>query len=196
VEDLLNLDKLYDILETSVSIKINKILDARKKSTASQKDFTNSIFALDIVKAALEHIKFTCYSLFRRKISKVGRVNCQNLKFQFETICALYGLNYLAMDHHDLYNIGYFSKGTNMTENIQEAIKILLLRLRPQAISLVESFPIADEIVCSAVGNSYGDIYEKHLECAMNSRLNKTKQGDAIPDGYLELMTPILKAKL
>lgn len=48
----------------------------------------------------------------------------------------------------------------------------------------------------SAIGNSYGDIYEKHLECAMNSKLNKTKTGDAIPDGYLELMTPILKAKL
>lgn len=83
-----------------------------------------------------------------------------------------------------------------MTENIQEAIKITLLRIRPQAINLVESFPIKDEVLLSAVGNSYGDIYEKHLECAMNSRLNKTKQGDAIPDGYLELMTPILKAKL
>ena len=70
------------------------------------------------------------------------------------------------------------------------------MRIRPQAIGLVESFPIADEIACSAVGNSYGDIYEKHLDCAMNSRLNKTKAGDAIPDGYLELMTPILKAKL
>lgn len=62
-----------------------------------------------------------------------------------------------------------------MAENIQEAIKILLQRIRPQAIGLVESFPIADEITCSAIGNSYGDIYEKHLECAMNSRLNKTK---------------------
>ena len=30
----------------------------------------------------------------------------------------------------------------------------------------------------------------------MNSRLNKTKNGDAIPDGFLELMSPILKAKM
>jgi len=127
------------------------------------------------VKAALEHIKFTCFGLCRRKISKAGRIKCPNLKFQFETICALYGLNYLLMDHHELFNIGYFPKGSNLSEHIQEAIKILLLRMRPQAISLVESFPIADEIMCSAVGNSYGDIYEKHLECAMNSRLNKTK---------------------
>jgi len=72
----LNLDKLYDVLETNISIKIFKILEARKKSTASQKEFTNSIFALDIVKAALEHIKFTCFGLFRRKISKAGRIKC------------------------------------------------------------------------------------------------------------------------
>ena len=111
----MNLDILYDILEASVSNKIWQILEARKKSTASQKDFTNSIFALEIVKAALEHIKFTCFSLFRRKISKAGRIKCQNLKFQLETMCALYGLNYLAMDHHELYNFGYFSKGANMT---------------------------------------------------------------------------------
>ena len=76
VDDLLNLDKLYDVLETNISIKIFKILEARKKSTASQKEFLNSIFALDIVKAALEHIKFTCFGLFRRKISKAGRIKC------------------------------------------------------------------------------------------------------------------------
>jgi hypothetical protein len=55
---------------------------------------------------------------------------------------------------------------------------------------------LADEILLSAIGNSYGDIYYKHLECAMNSRLNKTKDGDAIPDGFLELMIPVLKAKM
>lgn len=48
----------------------------------------------------------------------------------------------------------------------------------------------------SAIGNSYGDIYETHLRWAKNSRLNKTKAGDAIPDGYIEYVMPILKGKL
>ena len=70
------------------------------------------------------------------------------------------------------------------------------LRIRPQALNIAEALDIKDEPLQSAIGNSYGDIYETHLEWAKNSRLNKTKQGDAIPDGYLEYMMPILKAKM
>ena len=73
---------------------------------------------------------------------------------------------------------------------------MLLLEIRPQALSLVESLKYSDNWLMSAIGNSYGDIYETHLEWAKNSRLNKTKAGDAIPDGYLEHMMPILQAKL
>jgi len=51
-------------------------------------------------------------------------------------------------------------------------------------------------VLQSAVGNSYGDIYETHLRWAKESKLNKTKGGDAIPDGYIEYIMPILKAKL
>ena len=46
----------------------------------------------------------------------------------------------------------------------------------------------------SAIGNSYGDIYETHLEWAKNSRLNQNK--GAIPDGYMENIMPILQGKL
>jgi len=48
----------------------------------------------------------------------------------------------------------------------------------------------------SAVGNSYGDIYETHLRWAQNSRLNHTKRGDGIPDGFMEDMMPVLKGKM
>ena len=46
----------------------------------------------------------------------------------------------------------------------------------------------------SAIGNSYGDIYETHLDWAKTSRLNKTE--DAIPKGYRELILPILQGKI
>lgn len=79
---------------------------------------------------------------------------------------------------------------------IEEAMKKLNLLIRPYALSLVEIGDTADCVLQSAVGNSYGDIYETHLRWAKESRLNHTKAGDAIPDGYLEHMTPILKGKL
>jgi hypothetical protein len=46
----------------------------------------------------------------------------------------------------------------------------------------------------SAIGNSYGDIYETHFEWAKNSRFNKTK--GQIPKGWEEHMLPLMRAKL
>ena len=68
--------------------------------------------------------------------------------------------------------------------------------IRPQAVSIIESIGMHDQYLNSAIGNSYGDIYETHLEWAKTSRLNQTKAGDAIPDGYIEYMMPILKGKM
>ncbi len=49
-------------------------------------------------------------------------------------------------------------------------------------------------MIVSAIGNSYGDIYETHLEWAKNSKLNKTKGN--IPEGFETYIMPILKGKL
>ena len=46
----------------------------------------------------------------------------------------------------------------------------------------------------SAVGNSYGDIYETHLQWAKTSRLNDDK--GSIPEGWNEYILPILHGKL
>jgi len=44
--------------------------------------------------------------------------------------------------------------------------------IRPQMIPLLESMRIPDGQLTSAIGNSYGDIYETQLEWAKGSRLN------------------------
>lgn len=57
---------------------------------------------------------------------------------------------------------------------ILESIKQVNLLIRPQALNIVESMEISDDILQSAIGNSYGDIYETHLEWAKDSKLNHT----------------------
>ena len=78
---------------------------------------------------------------------------------------------------------------------VEEAFKLLLQRLRPQLISLTEIHASSDKLLMSAIGNSYGDIYETHLEWAKNSRLNDAKNGSIMP-GWKENMMPIIHAKL
>ena len=41
-------------------------------------------------------------------------------------------------------------------------------------IPLIESFGVADQMIVSSIGNSYGDIYETQLQWAKDSRLNET----------------------
>jgi len=52
-------------------------------------------------------------------------------------------------------------------------MKALNLKIRPVILPLVETFAMKDDTMLSAIGNSYGDIYETHLEWAKGSRLNK-----------------------
>jgi len=73
-------------------------------------------------------------------------------------------------------------------------MKILLVRIRPQVIPLVELWGAHDSELVSAIGNSYGDIYETHLKWATTSRLNDDK--GSIPDGFMEYIMPILQGKL
>lgn len=70
------------------------------------------------------------------------------------------------------------------------AMQDCLTALRPQMIPLVElkSDEIMDKSNLSAIGNKWGDIYERQLELAMNSRLNKK----AKPDFWDEKVKPIM----
>ena len=71
----------------------------------------------------------------------------------------MYSLSELTnQDTSALYEAGYFSAG--ISPILLEASKKLMAVLRPQMIPLIESWEIPDEVLISAIGNSYGDIYE------------------------------------
>lgn len=71
----------------------------------------------------------------------------------------LYGLNHLNKDAMPCYQSGYFS-GQPYHDLIVEAIKEINREIRPLAIPIMESVDLPDEMFPSAIGNSYGDIYE------------------------------------
>jgi hypothetical protein len=68
----------------------------------------------------------------------------------------------------------------------------LAQELRPQMIPLVEVCGFPDEVLCSAIGNSYGDIYETQLRWAKESKYNK----DEVPPMFEKLIKPFMMGKL
>jgi hypothetical protein len=163
--------------------------------TSSKKDFTNLHYGEDVTDMAVSHINYVIFNLFKERLSR-GNIKCKNVEKNLNQLCILYGLSLLRKDCQGCFESGYFNAGSPYSEWIIQAMKTTNLIIRPQIVNIIESFGISDMRLQSAIGNSYGDIYETHLRWAEESRLNTTKAGDAIPDGYLEYITPILKAKL
>ena len=142
------------------------------------------------------HIKLITFYNFKQKITETN-LKCANLKNHLMLLCMLFGLSNLNENCKYCYESGYFQSGAPFSSLIVDCMKIINTRLRPQMISIIETaMPVKDSYLQTAVGNEYGDIYETHLAWAQDSKLNHTPDGDAIPEGYLEFMMPILQAKL
>jgi hypothetical protein len=100
-------------------------------------------------------MKYVVFKYFQYGLEKLPD---ERLKVHLRNLCALLGLCFTQECMTAGYDSGYLNQGD--TGLIQEAINLLLTKIRPQAIPLVELFGISDHILTSAVGNSYGDIYE------------------------------------
>jgi len=68
----------------------------------------------------------------------------------------------------------------------------MAMELRPQMIPLIEVIGFPDEMICSAIGNSYGDIYETQLRWAKESKYNK----EEVPPMFESLIKPFMMGKL
>lgn len=192
-EHFMDIANVEEAMKVQVSFGLKKVFNLMSKSTATKKDMINSLFALDIVKASQDHIRFINFLLFKDSLKDL---KCQQNRKNLELLCILYGLNFLNIDCTNCYISGYFPSGTSASSLIVSAIKKINLALRPKVLNILEAFEVSDMFLQSAIGNSYGDIYEQHLEWAKDSRLNHTKAGHAIPDGYMEHIMPILKGKM
>jgi acyl-CoA oxidase len=187
----LDIENIELALKVNVAMKLKQIMKKKESSKASKKDFINSIHSLEIVKVSQAHIKLMSFLFFKKGLSKLKcAVNIQNLT----NLCMLGGLCQLMGDSTSCYEAKFFNE--NSSDFILEAVTHINRELRPYAINIIETVNVPDVVLSSAIGNSYGDIYETHLEWAKNSSLNHTKLGDAIPDGYIEYMMPVLKGKM
>lgn len=127
----LNLDNLEQTLKISVSYKISTIMSKYFNMKVTKKDFINSICALDIVKASQEHIRFVTFQLYKQKLMTDPDLTSPTTKQTLTDMCLLYGLNYLNTDFHSCYESGHFNSAKPYDSFILEAIKVLLLRIRP-----------------------------------------------------------------
>jgi len=103
------------------------------------------------------HIMYVTFNIFLNHIETHG-YKCPKIKENLKNLARIYALTELLQDSVPLYETGFFAMGT--AQHLLEAQKQVMALVRPQIIPLVEAFGVPDSYIVSAIGNSYGDIYE------------------------------------
>ncbi len=126
---------------------------------------------------------------------KIFRISVENRNFKdpnikplMDLLAKVFILKQLTIDCDALYETGFFASGSKSL--LLDSMKRAMVELRPHMIPLVElqTNEIVDMSYLSAIGNKYGDIYERQLELAMGSRLNRKPK----PDYHDTIVKPIM----
>lgn len=188
-EEFCCVEQVSEALEACTAAVVHNTMQTILKSKASNKEILNHLYGNEIVTCSLTHLKYLMFSKFKENISILKE---EKLRVHLYNLCSLAGLTFLQECMTAGYDSGYFKRGDQQV--IQKGITLILKKIRPQAIPLIELANHSDHTLTSAIGNSYGDIYETYFEWSKNSRLNDQK--DNIPPHFHEYLGPILQGKL
>jgi Acyl-CoA oxidase len=106
------------------------------------------------------HMMYVTFQIFRAALDRPDQIKCPKLKEHLKDLARVYAINELlnGQDTSAVYEAGHFPAGISQT--LLNAQKGLMTKLRPQMIPLIEAWDFQDSQLVSAIGNSYGDIYE------------------------------------
>ncbi|EPS70878.1 hypothetical protein M569_03881, partial [Genlisea aurea] len=142
----------------------------------------------DLVEAAVAHIQLIIVSKFIEKLEQ--GIPGEGVKQQLEWLCGIYGLSLLHRHKGDFLEAGYLNAQQAALANDQ--LRDLYTKVRPNAVSLVDSFNYTDHFLGSILGRYDGNVYPKLYEAAWKDPFNES----VVPDGYHEYIKPVLKQQL
>uniref|UniRef100_A0A8D0EEH3 Acyl-coenzyme A oxidase n=1 Tax=Salvator merianae TaxID=96440 RepID=A0A8D0EEH3_SALMN len=144
-------------------------LQAELNRRKSKEDAWNRT-SIDLVRASEAHCHYVVVKLFTAKLSEIGD---PAVRAVLNNLCLLYAL--CGISKHS----GDFLQGGILTDSqmvqVNQRVKELLALIRPNAVALVDSFDIHDDILGSVLGRYDGNVYENMFEWSKKSPLNKTQ---------------------
>jgi len=156
----------------------DKIFDKRLEDKSGDFDEAWNECSLVWINAVRAHCY--CFIMFNfiQEIKEVQDDQCRNV---LSKLCALFGLTTLLED-------STFHTPRDQLLLAREALQVALAEIRPNAVALVDSFDITDNVLNSVLGRFDGNVYEALYQSAKKSPLNQTDPFD----GYKEYLQPHL----
>ncbi|KAJ8735314.1 hypothetical protein PYW07_006934 [Mythimna separata] len=145
---------------------------------------------IQLVAAAEAHCRAVISDTYRKEIVRLTANSSPNVKVVMDQLTTLY-LYYWALERTgDL--LMYTSVSQKDLADLQIAYEALLSKIRPNAVGLVDAFDLRDELLHSALGSYDGRVYERLMEEALKSPMNK----EPVNDAYSKYLRPMMKGKL
>ncbi|CAH2102903.1 unnamed protein product [Euphydryas editha] len=145
---------------------------------------------VQLVNAAEAHCRSVILHTYWNEIVRLTKHSSDNVKTVLNQLVMLY-LTYWALERTgDL--LRYSTISENDIDLLQRQYEELLVKIRPNAVGLVDAFDIRDEILQSTLGSYDGRVYERLMEEVQKNPLNK----EPVDPSFHKYLKPLMKSKI
>ncbi|XP_049873339.1 probable peroxisomal acyl-coenzyme A oxidase 1 [Pectinophora gossypiella] len=164
-------------------------MKARAAAGASLEDAWN-LTSVQLVAAAEAHCRvFILTTYYEEAYRRAAQVSPE-LRVMIHQLVEVYAVYWALEKLSDL--LRFTSITSQDLENLQSWYEELLLKIRPNAVGLVDAFDIPDKILQSTLGAYDGRVYERLMEEALKSPLNQ----QPVNDSFHKYLKPFMRGKL
>ncbi|XP_049873454.1 probable peroxisomal acyl-coenzyme A oxidase 1 [Pectinophora gossypiella] len=164
-------------------------IEKRQKTGMAYEDAWN-MTSVQLASASEAHCRAMLLSCYYEETEKLCAQASPALRQVLSQLADLYVVYWALQRVGDL--LRFTSISERDIEQLQNWYEDLLVKLRPNAVGLVDAFDIKDEILHSTLGAYDGRVYERLMEEALKSPLNK----EPVNDSFHKYLKPFMSGKL
>lgn len=169
-----------------VDVAIAELEKSGRKGEAPHDAWNHA--AVYLIKAAQAHARLFVVESFVNSL-KVGNLSAP-VRTVLSQLCELFIIYWLLERSGDFFLCANLSKKDLLLLNSKYVE--LLAAIRPQAVNLVDSFDLRDEILASPLGCWDGNVYQRLFDEAAKSPLNQS----SVHESFHKYLKPLLKSNL
>ncbi|KAE9416436.1 hypothetical protein Angca_009133 [Angiostrongylus cantonensis] len=144
------------------------VLKSHQRETSAEEGWNRA--SIELCKASRAHVRLY---LVRTFLEKVATAKDASIRAPLTDLTRLYAFDLITTSLGEFLKDGFLSDA--QSDEIRQGIYRCLERLRPNAVSLVDSWDFDDFELHSVLGRRDGNVYPALLEWAQMSQLNKTE---------------------
>ncbi|XP_039754797.1 probable peroxisomal acyl-coenzyme A oxidase 1 [Pararge aegeria] len=182
------LESFKRVAKGKVSASVSSI-DQYRKSGLSPEDAWNKA-SVQLISAAEAHARIIVLSVYKAEIERRASTLSSPLATVLLELLELYYIYWALEKTGDL--LLYTKLSEKDVRDLQHRYEDILEKIRPNAVGLVDAFDFRDEILSSTLGAYDGRAYERLMEEALKSPLNK----EPVNQSFEKYLKPFMRGKL